>query len=114
MTRATHSDAGAIVALAGIGKQFGLVKALADVDFDFRAGECVGIAGHNGAGKSTLMAVLTGVFQPEQGTLSIDGQPVRDYDPNAARAAGVRCVFQELSLCANLSIAENMAIVHPA
>jgi len=105
---------GTLIGLDGIGKTFGRVKALIDVSFDFRAGECVGIAGHNGAGKSTLMAVLTGVFQPEQGTLSIDGQPVRDYDPNAARAAGVRCVFQELSLCANLSIAENMTIVHPA
>jgi ribose transport system ATP-binding protein len=102
------------IGLDGICKSFGRVKALLDISFDFRAGECVGIAGHNGAGKSTLMAVLTGVFQPEQGTLAIDGQPVHHYDPNAARAAGVRCVFQELSLCANLSIAENMAIVHPA
>ncbi|GAB2922400.1 sugar ABC transporter ATP-binding protein [Paraburkholderia jirisanensis] len=109
-----NSLVGTLIRLDGIGKTFGRVKALIDVSFDFRAGECVGIAGHNGAGKSTLMAVLTGVFQPEQGTLSIDGQPVRNYDPNAARAAGVRCVFQELSLCANLSIAENMAIVHPA
>ncbi|MBU6487923.1 MAG: sugar ABC transporter ATP-binding protein [Burkholderiales bacterium] len=104
----------ALIALAGIGKTFGRVKALADICFEFRSGECVGIAGHNGAGKSTLMAVLTGVFQPDEGTMTIEGHSVSGYDPNAARAAGVRCVFQELSLCANLSVAENMSILHPA
>ena len=103
----------ALIALEGIGKTFGRVKALADVRFEFRSGECVGIAGHNGAGKSTLMAVLTGVFRPDAGTMTIEGRPILDYDPNAARAAGVRCVFQELSLCANLSVAENMSILHP-
>ena len=102
-----------LVGLKGISKTFGQVNALGDVDFDFRPDECVGIAGHNGAGKSTLMAVLAGVFPQDRGTLSINGQPVAHYDANAARAAGVRCVFQELSLCANLSVAENMCIVHP-
>ena len=102
-----------LIGLSGIGKTFGRVKALTDVSFDFRAGECVGVAGHNGAGKSTLMAVLTGVFRPEHGTMTVAGRALADYDPNAARAAGVRCVFQELSLCANLSVAENVSIVHP-
>jgi ribose transport system ATP-binding protein len=103
----------ALIALEGIGKTFGRVKALADVRFEIRSGECVGIAGHNGAGKSTLMAVLTGVFQADAGTMTIEGRQVSAYDPNAARVAGVRCVFQELSLCANLSVAENMPILHP-
>ena len=102
-----------LIALEGIGKTFGRVKALADVGFEIRSGECVGIAGHNGAGKSTLMAVLTGVFRADAGTMTIEGRQVADYDPNAARVAGVRCVFQELSLCANLSVAENMPILHP-
>jgi ribose transport system ATP-binding protein len=105
--------AAALIGLAGVCKTFGQVKALTDIDFAFHGGECVGIAGHNGAGKSTLMAILAGVFAPEQGVLSIAGQPVERYDANAARHAGVRCVFQELSLCANLSVAENMCIVHP-
>ncbi|MGN6649377.1 ATP-binding cassette domain-containing protein [Trinickia sp.] len=109
----SRSTAPALIALDGIGKRFGRVKALADICFEFRPGECVGIAGHNGAGKSTLTAVLTGVFQPDEGTMTIEGRPVTAYDPNAARAAGVRCVFQELSLCANLSVAENMPILHP-
>ncbi|HEY1611800.1 MAG TPA: sugar ABC transporter ATP-binding protein [Paraburkholderia sp.] len=102
-----------LIGLRDIGKTFGRVKALTDVSFDFRAGECVGIAGHNGAGKSTLMAVLTGVFPPEHGRMTVAGRDATGYDPNAARAAGVRCVFQELSLCANLSVAENVSIVHP-
>lgn len=102
-----------LIALEGIGKTFGRVKALSDVRFEIRSGECVGIAGHNGAGKSTLMAVLTGVFQADAGTMTIEGRQVTDYDPNAARVVGVRCVFQELSLCANLSVAENMPILHP-
>lgn len=103
----------ALISLERIGKTFGRVQALADIRFEFRSGECVGIAGHNGAGKSTLMAVLTGVFRPDEGTMAIEGRQVSGYDPNAARAAGVRCVFQELSLCANLSVAENMPILHP-
>jgi ribose transport system ATP-binding protein len=102
-----------LVGLTGISKTFGQVKALSGIDFEFRSGECVGIAGHNGAGKSTLMAILAGVFPQDQGVLVIDSQPAVGYDANAARAAGIRCVFQELSLCANLSVAENMCIVHP-
>jgi ribose transport system ATP-binding protein len=107
------STADALISLGSISKTFGRVKAIDNVSFDFRAGECVGIAGHNGAGKSTLMAVLTGVIRPDEGTIAIDGRELEHYDPNAARAAGVRCVFQELSLCANLGVAENMAILHP-
>ncbi|MGH8778469.1 sugar ABC transporter ATP-binding protein [Paraburkholderia sp.] len=103
----------ALIGLAGIGKTFGQVKALSGIDFVFRSGECVGIAGHNGAGKSTLMAVLAGVYASDQGTLSIDDRPVTHYDANVAREAGIRCVFQELSLCANLSVIENMCIPHP-
>ncbi|TGP41421.1 sugar ABC transporter ATP-binding protein [bacterium M00.F.Ca.ET.228.01.1.1] len=103
----------ALIRFEGIGKTFGRVRALTDIDFAFMRGECVGIAGHNGAGKSTLMAVLAGVYAPTQGRIAVDGQAAPHYDANAARDAGVRCVFQELSLCANLTVAENMAIVHP-
>ncbi|WP_250527605.1 sugar ABC transporter ATP-binding protein [Caballeronia sp. GAWG2-1] len=103
----------ALIRFEGIGKTFGRVRALADVDFTFLQGECVGIAGHNGAGKSTLMAVLAGVYEPTQGTIEVDGKNAEGYDANSARDAGVRCVFQELSLCANLTVAENMCVVHP-
>ena len=103
----------ALIRFEGIGKTFGRVRALADIDFTFMRGECVGIAGHNGAGKSTLMAILAGVYAPTQGRIEVDGQAAPHYDANAARDKGVRCVFQELSLCANLTVAENMCIVHP-
>jgi ribose transport system ATP-binding protein len=110
----THEPRGqALIQFHGISKTFGRVRALTDIDFSFLQGECVGIAGHNGAGKSTLMAVLAGVFEPTQGEIEVDGAPAPRYDANVARHAGVRCVFQELSLCANLSVAENMCIVHP-
>ncbi|TCK34425.1 monosaccharide ABC transporter ATP-binding protein (CUT2 family) [Paraburkholderia sp. BL8N3] len=103
----------ALIRFEGIGKTFGRVRALADIDFTFMRGECVGIAGHNGAGKSTLMAVLAGVYAPTQGRIEVDGQAAPHYDANAARDKGLRCVFQELSLCANQTVAENMCIVHP-
>ncbi|BAN26415.1 sugar ABC transporter ATP-binding protein [Caballeronia insecticola] len=107
------SEPGTLIRFEGIGKSFGRVRALAEIDFSFSQGECVGIAGHNGAGKSTLMAVLAGVYPPTQGSIEVDGKPAPHYDANAARVAGVRCVFQELSLCSNLSVAENMCVVHP-
>src|SRR3569833_2946665 len=103
----------ALIRFEGIGKSFGRVRALNDIDFTFMQGECVGIAGHNGAGKSTLTAVLAGVHAPTQGRIEVEGKDAPHYDANAARDAGVRCVFQELSLCANLTVAENMCIVHP-
>ncbi|MDR7003536.1 sugar ABC transporter ATP-binding protein [Paraburkholderia strydomiana] len=103
----------ALIRFEGISKSFGRVRALNDIDFTFMQGECVGIAGHNGAGKSTLTAVLAGVHAPTQGRIEVEGKDAPHYDANAARDAGVRCVFQELSLCANLTVAENMCIVHP-
>jgi ribose transport system ATP-binding protein len=108
-----ETQPGTLIRFRGIGKTFGNVRALTGVDFTFQAGECVGIAGHNGAGKSTLMAVLAGVFEPTEGSMEVDGAPSGRYDANTARLAGIRCVFQELSLCANLTVAENMCIVHP-
>ena len=109
----SQEDSRALIRFEGIGKTFGRVRALTDIDFAFLPGECVGIAGHNGAGKSTLMSVLAGVYAPTQGRIEVDGQDAPHYDANAARNAGVRCVFQELSLCANLTVAENMTVVHP-
>lgn len=109
----SKEGASPLIRFSGIGKSFGNVRALSEIDFDFMAGECVGIAGHNGAGKSTLMAVLAGVYTPTDGYIETGGIRTQHYDADAARRAGVRCVFQELSLCPNLSIAENMCVVHP-
>src|SRR3954453_1874996 len=103
-----------IVSLKGVAKSFGAVRALAGVDLAVGAGECVGLVGHNGAGKSTLMNVLAGTLVPDGGSISIGGSEMTArWSVRTAHDAGVRCVFQELSLCPNLTVAENARILHP-
>jgi ribose transport system ATP-binding protein len=103
------------IRLDGVEKSFGAVRALAGVDLAVGAGECLGLVGHNGAGKSTLMNVLTGALAPDAGCLFVAGlEQTAGWSTAAAQAAGIRCVFQELSLCPNLSVAENTRIVHRA
>jgi ribose transport system ATP-binding protein len=109
------------IAVDGIAKSFGAVRALTGVSLMVAAGECLGLVGHNGAGKSTLMNVLAGTLSPDSGTLAIAGLPIigsagagSTYSPALAYKNGIRCVFQELSLCPNLTVAENARIFHPA
>jgi ribose transport system ATP-binding protein len=102
-----------LVSLRAIAKRFGAVRALAGVDLDIDAGETLGIVGHNGAGKSTLMQVLAGTVAPDQGGITVAGHAERGgYDVRRAYALGIRCVFQELSLCPNLRVFENVRILH--
>ena len=101
-----------IIKLDGIEKSFGAVKALAGVSLDIRQGECVGIVGHNGAGKSTLMHILTGGTVPSAGLICVGNVKQTHYTSTTANALGLRCVFQELSLCPNLTVAENARIFH--
>ena len=102
-----------IVRLDGVEKSFGAVRALGGVDLAARPGECVGLVGHNGAGKSTLMHVLAGTLQPDQGAVRFAGADLTaGWDVVSAQAHGVRCVFQELSLCPNLTVAENARVFH--
>jgi ribose transport system ATP-binding protein len=106
--------AGALVDFIGVEKSYGAVRALDGADFSLRSGECVGVVGHNGAGKSTLMHVLNGGVTPDRGRLVIGGEEQPHWGAARARALGLRCVFQELSLCPNLTVAENARVVHPA
>src|SRR6266850_920026 len=103
------AEAGAniIVRLDGVEKHFGAVHALAGVDFAVAAGECVGLVGHNGAGKSTLMHVLAGTLAPDRGRIVFQGGPQLRYSVTQSQRLGIRAVFQELSLCPNLTVAEN-------
>ena len=101
-----------IVRLDGVEKHFGAVRALDGVDFAVDAGECVGLVGHNGAGKSTLMNVLAGTAAPGAGRIVVGGEEESAWSPARAARAGVRCVFQELSLCPNLTVAENARVFH--
>ncbi|MEQ8966622.1 MAG: sugar ABC transporter ATP-binding protein [Azospirillaceae bacterium] len=102
------------VRLTGVAKSYGAVRALAGVDLAVDAGVCLGLVGHNGAGKSTLMHVLAGTLAPDSGSILVDGvDRTAGWSVAAAHAAGVRCVFQELSLCPNLTVAENARVFHP-
>jgi ribose transport system ATP-binding protein len=107
-------DAGALVDFVGVEKSYGAVRALDGADFSLRPGECVGVVGHNGAGKSTLMHVLNGGVTPDRGRLVVGGDEQPHWGSARARALGLRSVFQELSLCPNLTVAENSRVVHPA
>lgn len=102
----------AIIDVADVKVSFGAVKALDGVSLAIMPGECVGLVGHNGAGKSTIVSVINGGLSPHQGTILGEGELIARFGINAARARGVRCVFQELSLCPNLTVLENTRILH--
>jgi ribose transport system ATP-binding protein len=106
-----HAGA-SLVDFIGVEKSYGAVQALDGVGFSVAEGECVGVVGHNGAGKSTLMHILNGGVAPDRGRLVIAGHEERSYSPARAKALGLRPVYQELSLCPNLTVAENARIVH--
>ncbi|WP_244277755.1 sugar ABC transporter ATP-binding protein [Mesorhizobium erdmanii] len=107
--RAANVD---IIRLDGAEKHFGAVRALGGVDFHVGPGECVGLVGHNGAGKSTLMHMVAGTLAPDSGKIGVHGGIEDNYSVSRAQKLGIRCVFQELSLCPNLSVAENTRINH--
>jgi D-xylose transport system ATP-binding protein len=92
----------------GVGRTFGSVTALADIDIDVREGEVLALLGDNGAGKSTFVKVLAGAHRPTSGTLEIEGRPVAFGSPQDAAAEGIATIFQELALSENLSVAENV------
>ncbi len=105
----------ALVTMSGVEKSFGAARALTGVDLEVPRGSCVGLVGHNGAGKSTLMNVLSGVIEADAGHVSIAGSQLKaGYNSAQAASLGVRTVFQELSLCPNLTVAENLRISHPS
>jgi len=104
-----------IVELSSMGKKFGIVEALKDINLQINSGECTGLVGHNGAGKSTLINVLSGVIEPSSGSVRlVSDKQSADYCVAVAHRHGIRCVFQELSLCPNLSVAENTRVMHGA
>ncbi len=100
-----------MVAARGVKVTFGAVKALDGADLVIHGGECVGLVGHNGAGKSTIVNVINGSLNPHAGEVSYGGATAQ-HGISTARAKGVRCVFQELSLCPNLTVSENARVMH--
>ncbi|MEH3054239.1 MAG: ATP-binding cassette domain-containing protein [Patulibacter minatonensis] len=106
---ASASDGGApLLKLRGIQKTFGAVRALDDVTLDVRAGEVVALVGDNGAGKSTLIKTISGAGPADGGTITFDGREVVVKSPADSTALGIAVVYQDLALCDNLDVVENL------
>jgi D-xylose transport system ATP-binding protein len=99
---------GPLLELTKVSKHFGGVRALHEVDMSVHPGEVVALIGDNGAGKSTLVKIVSGVESPETGEIRVRGQSTRLESPRAAAEAGIRTVFQDLSLCDNLDAVQNL------
>src|SRR5215216_5354973 len=108
MSSISSDAAASMLGVRGLTKSFGPITALKDVSLYFRAGEIHAICGENGAGKSTLVKILTGVYAPDAGTIVIDGQPISVVNPRQAQELGIALVAQELSLCPDLSVEDNI------
>lgn len=101
-----------VVSAKGISKSFSGVFVLRQVDFDIRPGEVHALVGENGAGKSTLMKIISGVYQPTEGQILLEGAPVRFKDPHQAREAGIALIHQEPLTFQDLNVAENLFLGH--
>ena len=99
--------------MQGVSKRYGGVRALQDAELTIEAGRIHAVLGENGAGKSTLIKIMAGVVAPDEGRMLLDGDPVSFASPAAANEAGIACIFQELSLIPDLSVADNIAISNP-
>ena len=108
MTHPSDTGPAPVLALKGLSKSFGAVRALRDVSLELFPGEVHALAGENGAGKSTLIKTLAGVHRPDAGQVLLDGAPVVFHGPGDARDAGIAVIYQEPTLFPDLSIAENI------
>jgi len=104
---------GALLTMEGISKRYGGVRALEDASFACARGRIHAVLGENGAGKSTLIKIMAGVTQPDAGEMRLDDRALRFSAPWEASAAGIVCIFQELSLMPDLSVADNISITRP-
>jgi D-xylose transport system ATP-binding protein len=97
-----------VLSLKGVSKRFGPVEALSDVDFEVNPAEVVALVGDNGAGKSTLVKTIAGIHAADTGTISFEGEEVTITSPTDAVALGIATVYQDLALCDNLDVVENL------
>jgi ABC-type sugar transport system ATPase subunit len=101
-----------LLSLHGVTKSFGAVQALNGVDLDVMPGKITALVGDNGAGKSTMIKTIAGIWQPTEGEITWDGEPVTLRTPRDADALGIATVYQDLALCDNLDIVQNMFLGH--
>ena len=101
-----------LVALRGITKRFGPVQALTRIDIDIPPGQVTALVGDNGAGKSVTIKTIAGLWAPDEGQILWEGRPVRFHGPRDAEAHGITTIYQDLALCDNLDIVQNMFLGH--
>jgi ABC-type sugar transport system ATPase subunit len=102
------SDTAPLLRLEKVSKNFGPVRALSEIDLELRAGEVTALIGDNGAGKSVTIKTISGIHPPDGGHIYWEGSPVRIRTPRDAAGLGIETVFQDLALCNNLDIVQNM------
>src|SRR5215203_416664 len=102
------SEDAPLLELEGVSKRFGPVQALEDVDFEVHSGEVVALVGDNGAGKSTLVKTIAGIYRPDSGKFTFEGEPVSIGTPSDATKLGIATVYQDLALCDNLDVVANL------
>ncbi|MBA3447900.1 MAG: sugar ABC transporter ATP-binding protein, partial [Pseudaminobacter sp.] len=107
------TDAVPLLQMEGLSKRYGGVRALTKADLTVHAGRIHAILGENGAGKSTLIKIMAGVVAPDEGRMMMDRRAISFASPAAANQAGIVCIFQELSLIPELSVADNIVIFDP-
>jgi len=108
----TGSGATPLLALRGITKRFGPVQALTRIDLDIMPGQVIALAGDNGAGKSVTIKTIAGLWSPDEGQILWEGQPVMFAGPRDPEAIGITTIYQDLALCENLDIVQNMFLGH--
>src|SRR5438270_12590822 len=108
MTTAAPTAVAPTLAVRGMSKSFGSVQALSDVDFEVRPGEVMALVGDNGAGKSTLIKCIAGTHTPDEGDVFFEGEQVHIHGPKDAGRLGIEVVYQDLALCDNLDVVQNM------
>jgi ABC-type sugar transport system ATPase subunit len=104
----TENGAEPLLRLKGVSKNFGPVQALSKIDFEIPAGQVTALIGDNGAGKSVTIKTIAGIHGPEHGQIFWEGKPVRIRTPREAASLGIETVYQDLALCNNLDIVQNM------
>jgi ABC-type sugar transport system ATPase subunit len=108
----SEPDAAPLVQLRGVTKSFGAVQALTGVDLDIQTGQVTALVGDNGAGKSSLVKTISGLWEPDKGDILWEGSPDHLRSPKAAEALGITTIYQDLALCDNLDIVQNMFLGH--